>query len=286
MILAQSGSIGDDYWWWPVVPVLAGALMSALVAWAVYRAGRRNAVDKEARETHRAVTTGPGADARAFFSAAEYEWWNNKRSLRSQERTGGDRDVPDDQAVSMGSEAATEADFQAWFYVLGASLDQLVAVLGEYDKSGGGRSLKYRRLLAWHAGMHIAWMTWFIGAKSVADSPPPSEVHPRLSGAWGRVQDALEAIGDHHVELRKPDVSDDWPIVTIKDFAKSELAGWLDPPGAAETEGDATSVFTQEKETVRQLAVEGGLIRKPENAGPDPGEEGPKSPPSASASVG
>ncbi|WP_069146516.1 hypothetical protein [Rhodococcus erythropolis] len=271
MTVVQGGGPAQLWWWWPVVAALIGASVPTFVAWwlyrvgrkdaaAEYRAGRRDSVDKEAREIHRAVTTGPGADARAFFSAAEYEWWKNKRSLLSQECAGGDRDVPDGQAVSTGSEADPEADFQAWFYVLGASLDQLVAMLGEYEKSGGDRSLRYRRLLGWHAGMHIAWMTWFIGAKSVAElSRSPSDVHPRLSGAWGRVQDALEAVGDHHVECRKPDSApDDWPV-TIKDFARSELAGWLYPPASAEKEGVGTSVFKREKEAVRQLAVEVGL---------------------------
>lgn len=201
---AEQVSTISDWRWWALVPVLSTAAVSLTIAWAMTRSNR----DREAREVHRTVTTGPGGEARSALSFAEYKWWHDGESLLSQ---------------SMASNAAIGLSINQQFYVVDASLGQLAVALSHYRKKlwfRWGRNSKHRRLLAWHAGIHIAWLTWYVGALRNNVDLPGEEVPDRLQGAEGRVRDALVLIGNHRTE-RQAD-----PKETVRDFAARELQIW------------------------------------------------------------
>lgn len=237
---AVSAAIENTTTLW--TPALVGALIGAFVAISAYIGNRRNAADEDAREVHRAVTTGPGGEARAAMSNAEYRWWQCKQSVESQDArsenqgaqkfrsewfhsTPGRKLVGRNSTMSMTMLEPMPAEqglsLNQQFYVVAASLDQLAVTLRRYSRLtlSFGRSKRYRRLLGWHAGIHIAWVIWYIGAHSGADGTVPR----RFDGAWGRVQDALDDIGEYKIHRRNFDDK------TVKDFVRSELNEWVRP---------------------------------------------------------
>lgn len=261
MILAQGTSL-TDWYWWPLIPVVTGAAVSVIVAWAVYVVGRRNAADKEAREVHWAVTTGPGGQARAVFSRADFDWWWNRVPLKPR------------------TSSANE-DLYGQFYVLGSSLDQLVLALSGYNPKRGRRSEKVRRLLGWHAGMHIAWTIWFLGAVEGAHEPDGAHEPAAVEGAHepaatdpnvdvrARVEDAISRIGDHRVEFANVEQKSDAvrSPMTIKDYAERELARWLVPALKVKTD----DTVTKEAKKVKTLAEKLGFTLNFDDATPQTG---------------
>lgn len=211
-----------DWYWWPMVPVVVGAMSAAAVAVAVYFANAWAARDREAREVQRALTVGDGEAARARLSAAEFAWWNSKTN-------------PFD---SRGADFQCEESLFKAFYVADASLAQLAIVLARYSKSRGRpqRQVHYRRLLGWHAVIHIAWLIWFVGAASTVNPDKSVQIPPRLSGTIGRIHDVIEMIGDHRVEQRvteRTPLRKKWwrreyrPQLTVRERARLELAEWV-----------------------------------------------------------
>jgi hypothetical protein len=204
MTVLRSATIADAYWW-PVVPVVTAAASAAAVAGAVYFASTWAARDREAREVHRALTTGDGGAARAKLSHAEYKWWSEGES----------------PVNGHGATFDCDRDLLEAFYVLDASLTQLAIVLARYSTSRrrSRRQVRYRSLLGWHAGIHIAWLIWFIGAASTVKPYEPVRVPARLEGVRGRLRDILEMIGDHQAKVEPP--------MTVRVHAREELRAWV-----------------------------------------------------------
>ena len=206
----------DKYWWWPIIPVVS----AAAVAFAVFIAGRRAAADKEALDVHREVTAGPGGEARGALSKAEYAWWSAGETLLTK---GG----------SEGSYSREELNRA--FYRVDASLSRLVVALSPYPKWWGfWRAKRYRRLLGWHAGIHMAWMVWYIGCLSVDcyeadDDKNKKDVALRLRGAEGRLWVAVQTIGGYRVHRDGPPDSATNKVKTIRAFATEEIETWLKP---------------------------------------------------------
>ncbi|MEJ9078405.1 hypothetical protein WKY82_08285 [Gordonia malaquae] len=199
------------------------------------------------------MTTGPGAEARAALSKAEYEWW--RKDDVSPAASAADRAHTDD-----GGQVDEELFKQ--FYVVDASLGRLTVVLRQYWRRWYfflGRSRDYRRLLAWHAGIHLAWITWFVAVHAatrveVSDGVRRLKVSPddRLFGVWGRVHDALRLIGGHRTERHAAKTEDGARAkkeaaahsnagvktgpgrkivtdeTTVRGFATAELQFWID----------------------------------------------------------
>ncbi|WP_411815818.1 hypothetical protein [Gordonia sp. SND2] len=202
-------------------------LVPALVTGAVFLIGRWSSRDRDAREVHRDVTTGPGADARAALSAAEYEWWRKRDHDLGPASSSSGADRTDEDG-----DGQIEPELFRQFYVVDASLQRLTVLLRQYSRRRSypfGRSKDYRRLLAWHAGMHLAWVIWFVAVHAetrveVSDGVRRLKVSPddRLFGVWGRAHDALHLVGNHQMQRHGMDNR------TIRDFVTSELQHWID----------------------------------------------------------
>lgn len=210
------------------------------------------------------VTTGPGAEARAALSKAEYEWWRK------------DDDVP--LTVSAADRAGAddggriEQELFEQFYVVDASLGRLTVTLRQYFRRRSpvfGRSKDYRRLLAWHAGIHLAWVVWFVAIHAEtqvdkSDGVSRLKVSPddRLFGAWGRAHDALRLIGSHRTERYESSARDNREVAesfstgeeirrrrknethekTVRGFATAELQRWIDNAEANHSARKATEI--------------------------------------------
>ncbi|MEJ9079318.1 hypothetical protein WKY82_12910 [Gordonia malaquae] len=224
-------------------------LVPAVVTGAVFFIGRWGSRDRDAREVHRDVTTGPGAEARAALSKAEYEWW--RKVDVPPTASAADRADTDDGGQ-------VDEDLFKQFYVVDASLGRLTVTLRQYFRRCSfvfGRSKDYRRLLAWHAGIHLAWVIWFVAIHAEtqvdkSDGVSRLKVSPndRLFGAWGRAHDALHLIGGHRTERYENRARDNKGAAesfstgeeirvgrknetdekTVRGFATAELQRWID----------------------------------------------------------
>lgn len=232
VVHCQSDADGSTWSWIEL-------LLPAVITVSVFVIGRWLSQDKDSREVHRTVTTGAGADARATLSRVEFMWWSNgvgAKSLRGAE-------VTEELAPMSGN--AIDSGVLKQFYVVDASLAQLVVALGQYPKRLGsypkwvptwfGRSRRYRRLLAWHTSIHIAWVLWFIGINydRTNDTEKEVVVADQLHGAWGRALDALDLVGRHRTERRGE--RDE----TVQGVVQAELERWLRGARAPEEEAKA-----------------------------------------------
>lgn len=268
MFLAANDTLASIYLW-PLVALAAPAILTL----TLFLIGRWSSRDKDARDVHRAVTSGVGAEARAALSNAEFDWWNDGRSPAPK---AFDRDAPARRGFfghhqregcwrrgQRGEKIDPELFKQ--FYILDASLAQLVAILSQYSKRDYwlGQSQRYRRLLGWHTGIHIAWVVWFVSVtcetKPDRKAGDPDYVPvERLTGAWQRAEDALMLVGDHKIVCRTE------PDRTVRDYVADELRQWV---GNA-TKGDSRPCDTEIR-AVKALAEKlvPGSFSNPEEPG-------------------
>ncbi|MBS4103078.1 hypothetical protein [Tsukamurella paurometabola] len=238
MLLAADGNLADSYLW-PLVALVTPAVLTL----TLFLVGRWSARNKEAREVHRAVTSGVGADARSALSDAEFEWWEYGRSP-SRTKPEGRSDTEEERDAGSGGiegQAIAKIDPELFkqFYVVDASLAQLTLILNQYSKRNYwlGQSLRYRQLLGWHVGIHIAWVMWFVSVTcettptTTTDGNPGEPIYEpagRQGGAWQRAKDALSLVGDYRIEhLDKKDRKDKKER-TVQGFVASELQTWVE----------------------------------------------------------
>ncbi len=237
MLLAADGNLADLYFW-PLVALVTPAVLTL----TLFLSSRWSARNKDAREVHRAVTSGAGADARSGFSDAEFDWWKYGRSPSRKEpkgaighlrragcRLGGTADT---QGSDREEQETVKIDPELFknFYVVDASLAQLTLVLNQYSKRNYwcGQSQRYRQLLGWHVGIHIAWVMWFVSVtcETTSDGEAGKSRHTpavRLDGAWQRAKEALSLVGDYGIERRDAGGKDQ----TVKGFVAAELRQWV-----------------------------------------------------------